>query len=60
MQRRRMGMEPIRVKAVWILAGIQQQPDDICVAVLRGKRQGHVATVTIGDWKQPSRFLNTA
>ena len=46
-QRRRVGMEPVRVVSVRILARIEQQLDDLGVTVLGGEREGGVSALTV-------------
>src|SRR5207248_3352736 len=47
MQRRRMRMVSIRVVAVRILTGIEEQAHHVGVAVLGGEREGDVSALTV-------------
>src|SRR3984893_4807384 len=52
MQWRRVGMISVRVVPVWIFAGIEEQPNDIHMPVLRRQRERAMPAFRIGRREQ--------
>jgi hypothetical protein len=51
-QRRRRRMGALRIEAIRIFAQVEKQPDDVCVAELRGPRQRQMAALGCGVWSR--------
>lgn len=60
MQRGRMSVVSFRVVAIRILAGVEEQADDIHVTMLRRQRERAMAGFSVGGWQQPARFRESA
>jgi len=51
---------PLRVESIGVFTGIEEQPDDLRVAVLRRQREGGVSGMTIRGREQPDRIVEPA